>query len=92
MTAVSPGTIAQFLPNDYYGTQEEYLYALADVLVLPSANEGFGIPVLEAALHRLPIVCSDLASLRAVAGDGATYVPATEQNIATVLENFGKYF
>jgi len=52
------------------------LYALADVLVLPSANEGFGIPVLEAALHRLPIVCSDLASLRAVAGDGATYVPA----------------
>lgn len=52
------------------------LYALADLLVLPSANEGFGIPALEAAWHRLPIVCSDIPALRAVAGDDATYVPA----------------
>jgi len=50
------------------------LYALADALVLPSAGEGFGIPLLEAALHRLPIVCSDLATLRGLAGDAATYV------------------
>ena len=52
------------------------MYALADALVLPSRSEGFGIPLLEAALHRLPIVCSDLATLRALAGDAATYVPA----------------
>jgi len=52
------------------------LFAIADALVLPSANEGFGIPLLEAGMHRLPIVCSDLATLRAVAGDAATYVPA----------------
>ena len=52
------------------------LYALADALVLPSANEGFGIPILEAGLHRLPIVCSDIPALRAVGGDDATYVPA----------------
>ncbi|MDQ6858836.1 MAG: glycosyltransferase family 4 protein [Chloroflexota bacterium] len=52
------------------------LYALADALVLPSANEGFGIPVLEAGWHRLPIVCSDIPALRAVAGDDATYVAA----------------
>lgn len=51
------------------------LYALADCLVLPSESEGFGIPVLEAGLARLPIVCSDLPPLRAVAGDAATYVP-----------------
>jgi glycosyltransferase involved in cell wall biosynthesis len=50
------------------------LYALADALVLPSANEGFGIPALEAGWHRLPIVCSDIPALRAVAGDDATYV------------------
>jgi glycosyltransferase involved in cell wall biosynthesis len=50
------------------------LYALADVLVLPSQNEGFGIPLVEAALHRLPIVTSDLPTLRALAGDAATYV------------------
>jgi glycosyltransferase involved in cell wall biosynthesis len=52
------------------------LYALSDALVLPSQSEGFGIPLLEAALHRLPIVCSDLPTLRALAGDAATYVPA----------------
>src|SRR5438046_3734792 len=50
------------------------LYALADALVLPSESEGFGIPLLEAALHRLPIVCSGLATLRALAGDAAPYV------------------
>ncbi|HUQ17291.1 MAG TPA: glycosyltransferase family 4 protein [Candidatus Saccharimonadales bacterium] len=59
------------------------LYALADALVLPSANEGFGIPVLEAGLHRLPIVCSDIPALRAVAGDDATYV-APDAGAATL--------
>ena len=64
------------------------LYALADALVLPSQSEGFGIPLLEAALHRLPIVCSDLATLRALAGDAATYVPpdASGEVIADAIE------
>jgi mannosylglucosylglycerate synthase len=50
------------------------LYKVADVLFLPSREEGFGLPVLEAALHRLPIVCSDIPVLREVAGDAALYV------------------
>jgi glycosyltransferase involved in cell wall biosynthesis len=64
------------------------LYALADALVLPSQSEGFGIPMLEAALHRLPIVCSDLPTLRALAGDAATYVPpdASGEVIADAIE------
>ena len=64
------------------------LYALADVLVLPSQSEGFGIPLLEAALHHLPIVCSDLPTLRALAGDAATYVPpnASGEIIADAIE------
>jgi 5-methyltetrahydropteroyltriglutamate--homocysteine methyltransferase len=32
MTAVSPGTIASFLRNTYYKSDEEYLYALADAM------------------------------------------------------------
>ena len=32
MTAASPGVIANFLPNEYYDTEEEYLYALAEVM------------------------------------------------------------
>lgn len=50
------------------------LYALADALVLPTGNEGFGIPVVEAGLHRLPIICTDLPALRGLAGDDATYL------------------
>lgn len=51
------------------------LYALADVLVFPSESEGFGIPMLEAGLHRTPIVCSDLPALRETGGDDPLYVP-----------------
>jgi mannosylglucosylglycerate synthase len=50
------------------------LYRLADLLLLPSHDEGFGIPILEAAAHRMPIVCSDLPVLRDLAGDAAVYV------------------
>lgn len=51
------------------------LYSLADALVLPSANEGFGLPMLEAGLRRLPIICSDIPALRETGGDDVTYVP-----------------
>jgi 5-methyltetrahydropteroyltriglutamate--homocysteine methyltransferase len=32
MTAASPGVVANFLPNEYYPTEEAYLYALAEVM------------------------------------------------------------
>lgn len=50
------------------------LYRLADVMFLPSRDEGFGLPILEAAAHRLPIVCTDLPTLRPLAGDAALYI------------------
>jgi glycosyltransferase involved in cell wall biosynthesis len=53
------------------------LLRLADALVFPSEREGFGIPILEAAIARLPIVCTDLPVFREVAGSDATYVPPT---------------
>lgn len=48
-------------------------YRLADALLLPSREEGFGLPVLEAALGRLPVFCADIEPLRALAGPDAVY-------------------
>jgi glycosyltransferase involved in cell wall biosynthesis len=49
------------------------LYRVADLLLLPSHDEGFGLPLLEAGASRLPVVCADLPSLRGLAGNEATY-------------------
>ncbi|HJW90788.1 MAG TPA: glycosyltransferase [Anaerolineales bacterium] len=60
---------------------EEYLpdavvadfYRLADALIFPSREEGFGIPVLEAGLAGLPVFCADIPPLRALGGEEASY-------------------
>jgi glycosyltransferase involved in cell wall biosynthesis len=48
---------------------------LSDVVVLPSASEGFGLPLAEAAIVRTPVVCTDLPAFSEVAPDAATMVP-----------------
>jgi glycosyltransferase involved in cell wall biosynthesis len=50
------------------------LYAGAEALVYPSLWEGFGLPIGEALAAGCRVVCSDLAVLREVAGEHATYV------------------
>lgn len=47
----------------------------AATLVLPSRDEGFGLPVLEAMAADVPVVCSDLPALREVSNGHATLVP-----------------
>jgi glycosyltransferase involved in cell wall biosynthesis len=47
------------------------LYQISDILFLPSLEEGYGIPLLEAAIARLPIVCSDIPAFRQVCGSNA---------------------
>lgn len=59
-------------------TERRDLYALADALLFPSAREGFGIPILEAGLARLPIFCADIPPLRETAGDSAHYFALDE--------------
>jgi alpha-1,3-rhamnosyl/mannosyltransferase len=50
-----------------------HLYRGAAALVLPSRFEGFGVPVLEAMASGTPVVLSDDAALREVAGDAGVY-------------------
>lgn len=64
----------------------EGLYGLAQCFVFPSLNEGFGIPILEAMRHGVPVACSQTSSLPEVAGDAARYFdPHNVQEIAGAL-------
>ena len=63
-------------------------YRLADALFFPSRSEGFGLPLLEAALHRLPVFCSDIEPLRDLLREGAVcFSPDAEPaRVATLIE------
>jgi len=54
------------------------LYRLADALFFPSTGEGFGLPLLEALAHRLPVFCSDLAVHQEVLGQVGHYFQSDE--------------
>jgi len=47
----------------------EGLYRLAACFALPSFEEGFGLPALEAMARGVPVCCSDASSLPEVVGD-----------------------
>jgi len=40
------------------------LYSVSDALLFTTKQEGFGLPIFEAAAFRLPIFCSDIEPLR----------------------------
>jgi glycosyltransferase involved in cell wall biosynthesis len=64
------------------------LYAGASVLVLPSLDEGFGLPVLEAMALGIPVVVSPAGALPEVAGDAGIVVdPADVPGFASALES-----
>lgn len=49
------------------------LYTHCKVLLMPSEAEGFGLPLIEAARHGLPVLCRDLPVFREIAGAHASY-------------------
>lgn len=58
------------------------LIAAADVVAIPSEEEGFGAPVIEAMTLGTPVVCSDIGALREVAGNAAILVGHEPELIA----------
>ncbi len=48
-------------------------YQRATALIAASEDEGFGLPIIEAAQHGLPIIARDIPVFREVAGDNAFY-------------------
>jgi glycosyltransferase involved in cell wall biosynthesis len=51
----------------------ERLYDASSCLIAASLGEGFGLPLIEAAHHRLPIIARDIPVFREVAGEHACY-------------------
>lgn len=47
------------------------LYSSADVLVLPSFEEGFGLPIIEAMACGTPVVTSNCGAMKEIADDAA---------------------
>jgi len=60
----------------------------AIALVMPSLEEGFGLPVLEAMAAGAPVIASDIPSLREVTGGRAFHVdPRSVDAIASAMRN-----
>jgi glycosyltransferase involved in cell wall biosynthesis/SAM-dependent methyltransferase len=58
------------------GISDEYLekiYASSICLIAASEGEGFGLPLIEAAQHHLPIIARDISVFREVAGEHVYY-------------------
>ena len=69
------------------GISDEFLekvYACCTCLIAASLNEGFGLPLIEAARHKLPILARDIPVFREVAGQGAYFFQADRPEELTV--------
>lgn len=70
--------LAERLPDGLSEAGLAAFYRLADALLITSREEGFGIPLLEAGLSGIPIFCTNLEPLQALAGENATYFSAND--------------
>lgn len=62
------------------------LYSNARCLAMPSIYEGFGLPLLEAMSHGIPVLTSNCSSLPEVVGDAGLLVdPLDESSLAKGL-------
>lgn len=68
----------------------DYHYQRADVFVLPSFHEGYGMVLDEAISYGLPIVASDAGAIRDTTPDGAGLLvpPGDPQALALALTQF----
>lgn len=62
-----------------------WLYENCRLFVFPSLDEGFGLPVLEAALAGAPMVLSDIPPFRELAPRACFFDPRDERSIADAV-------
>jgi glycosyltransferase involved in cell wall biosynthesis len=76
--AVSETDMAQRVVFTGFISEKEldHLYSCAQIFIYPSLYEGFGIPVLEAMKIGTPVITSNIAVMKEVAGDAAVLIDA----------------
>ncbi len=67
-----------------------YFYAAADVCVMPSYSESFGLVALEAQACGCPVVASGVSGLRSVVRDGVSGYLIDEHDPAAYAERIGR--
>lgn len=75
-----------FLGEDGPLTDEDVrcLYTVSDALIFPSKAEGFGLPIVEAALHGMPVFCSDIPAHRELSRCVAGFFALDDHNSSIV--------
>jgi glycosyltransferase involved in cell wall biosynthesis len=67
-------------------SQTATLYKHAALYVFPSVNEGFGIPILEAFAHKVPVLVAGNSCLPEVAGNAAiSFDPYNPDALSTLI-------
>lgn len=74
------------------GISDEFLektYAASTALIAASLDEGFGLPLIEAAQHKLPVIARDIPVFREVAQEHALYFSGLEpQDLADAVKQW----
>ena len=69
----------------FTGNQNIYtineIYKISDFLIFPSLNESLGLPLIEASLHKLPIIASNLDYVYEVCEPNFTFDPNSEEDL-----------
>jgi glycosyltransferase involved in cell wall biosynthesis len=74
--SLSPGGQEKVIEAGYVPDEDmPSYYSLADVFVLPSLLEGFGLPLVEAMACDTPVVATSVGSIPEVVGDAGLLVP-----------------
>ena len=76
-----------FLPDEVVTD----FYRIADALIFPSREEGFGIPLIEAAFSHLPVFCADIQPLQELGMNDAFYF-SPDEDPAVIADVIADYF
>lgn len=77
--------VQPYLPREDHAL----LVAAAEMLLYPSAYEGFGLPALEAMAVGVPVVASRLGALPETCGNAAYYVEPEVDDVAAAMRLIG---